>query len=367
MKKLLYITPRIDGAGGLPNVLSIKTNYLTNQWKYQITILTTNAQSTTYFYDFKKINIVNKKIKGKGIVYFYNFLQLVKRQIKLEKPDIIVVVDNGLKGLLLPYFIKTRQNKVVFEQHGYRYYKNIHNASFWTVLSQKAVTFFTNISISKVDHLVVLTPKSLCEWNLKRSCAIPNPLRFSNVEKSTLTNKKIIAVGRQVSEKAFDELLIIWKSIQLIYPDWKLEIYGQIDKNLGLQKLAEELEIDHSVHFFSPVKNIDEKFKQASICLMTSKHEGFGMVLIEAMACGLPCVAFDCPTGPAEIIADGENGFLVPLGQNEAFKNRVIQLIKNKDLRIKLGRKASLSVERFELNRVMQKWHQLYQTLNQNF
>ena len=361
MKNLLYITPRLDGSGGLPKMFSVKTKYLVEQLGYQITILTTNARSNSYFFDFSKATIRNQHIPGKGLFYFYNYLKIVKQQIKKQNPDIIVIVDNGLKGLLLPYFLKNKKNTLIFEQHGHRYYADFEeNSSFLKKIKQKILNSFVDISIAKVDQLVVLTPESKLEWKTKKCIAIPNPVCFAPFYHNALTQKRAIAVGRQVYEKGFDLLLAIWKQVVADYPDWILDVYGEKDQELGLEKLAKELHLEKNVHFHAPVLSIFEKYKEASVFLMTSRHEGFGMALIEAMACGLPCIAFDCPTGPREIIENGKNGFLIPMFDQNEYAIKVKEILENKDLRLQKGNQALQSVERFKLDVVMQQWDDLY-------
>lgn len=361
MKKLLYITPRLDGSGGLPKVFSIKTNYLVENYGYEIAVLTTNDRSTGLFFDFEKIKIINKKIKGKQLFYFINYVKIVKNTIQKQKPDIVIIVDNGHKGFFLSNFIQNLAPKIVFEQHGYRYHKKaIKKLGVFQRVKYSIVNYLIDMSVSKVDKFVVLTEESKSEWKTDKIVTIPNPIWFKPYLENKLQNKKAIAVGRIVYEKGFDILLKIWRKVIDKYPDWTLDIYGKNESDIDLKKLCKELNLTKNVTINAPVKNIDEKFKNASLFLMSSRHEGFGLVLVEAMACGLPCIAFDCPTGPREIISDAQNGYLVPMFDFDEYTTKTIKLIENIELRQQMGKNALESIRRFELEKIMEKWNSFF-------
>ena len=210
---------------------------------------------------------------------------------------------------------------------------------------------------------MTLSHASLQEWNVKNGLVIPNPLWFETTTFSDLKAKKVIAVGRHSYEKGLDRMLQIWQKVIQKHPDWTLEIYGKSNQNQELQKLSKTLNIDTNVVFFDPVKNINDKYREASILLMTSRTEGFGMVLIEAMAMGLPCVAYDCPCGPKAIIQNNENGFLIENGNIDSFVQQMELLIEDENLRIQIGKKAQESIKIYDLECIMQQWESLFENL----
>src|SRR5690606_404823 len=118
------------------------------------------------------------------------------------------------------------------------------------------------------------------------------------------------------------------------------------------------------VSFFEPVKNIEEKYLGSSVFAFSSRFEGFGMVLIEAMACGVPCVSFDCPCGPADIIRDGEDGFLVENGDVDGFTKRLLELIEDESLRVEMGRKAKQNVRRYLPEVIVPEWDVLFKSMH---
>jgi glycosyltransferase involved in cell wall biosynthesis len=125
--------------------------------------------------------------------------------------------------------------------------------------------------------------------------------------------------------------------------------------------LANALNIGNNATFFDPVKNINDKYSEASIMIMTSRTEGFGMVLVEAMASGLPCVAYDCPCGPRAIILNNENGFLVEDGNIDSFIQKLELLMEDEKLRIQMGINAQKSVKKYNLDAIMLQWNTLFE------
>lgn len=364
MKKLLYITPRIDGSGGLQHVFSIKTNYLQKHYGYDVTIVTTNAKSAQKFFDFSTIHQVSIKLKSSGFLYLLDYVRVVKNQIATLKPDVLIVVDNGWKGFFLPFFLRKMNVKIVFEQHGFRFHEAIEEQlSFIEKNKLSFLNRVANYTMSYVDAMVVLTESSKSEWKVKNIHTIPNPLWIEKQSFNSLENKVVISVGRHEFVKGYDLLLPIWKKVIQKHSDWKLHIFGDCNPELKLKELAQELNVQHTIVFHEPTLEIEKVYATASIYLMTSRHEGFGMVLLEAMACGLPCVAFDCPTGPAELIQNDFNGYLIQPFDLNAYAEKVIQLIEDSELRRKLGENGQQSSQKYQLSAVMEQWHQLFSGL----
>ena len=215
------------------------------------------------------------------------------------------------------------------------------------------------------NKFIVLTQGNTKEWHNKNIQVIPNPLSFypKNDEISILTNKKVLTVGKQSYQKGYDRLLQSWQLVNEKHPDWTLDIYGTISEAEKLKKLASQLNINKSVNFYSPIKNIAEKYKEASIYVMSSRYEGFGMVLTEAMAYGVPCVSFDCPYGPSDIISNGVNGFLVPNGDIPALSDKINKLIEDEPLRKSMGYKARIDVKRYLPDKIVSEWDQLFKDI----
>lgn len=362
--KLLYITNGTSGSGGLERVLAVKASYLADILNYNVHILTLNDGENAQFYEFSaNIKFHDVKAEGNPINYFFKYRNGIKKVLKEMQPDVISVCDDGLKGLLFPIFFGKRI-PVIYERHVSKQIENrIDSISFVQRLITRLKFGLMNFGASQFHKFVVLTKGNLNEWDLNNIVVIPNPLPFNNGEQSTLSNKKILVVGKQAYQKGYDRLLDIWNIVHQKYPDWQLEVYGKFDSNLKLEEKAEALEISNTVHFYPPVKNIQAKYAEAAIYVMTSRFEGFGMVLIEAMSFGVPCIAFDCPHGPADIIKDGEDGFLVANGAIDTFATKLMELMENKALRQQFGINALQHVNRFNVPKVVKKWDDLFQSL----
>lgn len=357
--KILYITPDIRNSGGIARVISLKANYLVSVLSYEVCILSENKTNLDFFYDFNPKIEWESSIYARNKLFFYwNYFRLIRKTIAQKKPDIIVVCD-AVAWIFLPWFINTKI-PILFETHVSISLKKILNNGLLSTIRSKIVQFFKKITARKFDKFIFETEAGSKEWNLENSKVIPNPISFVSQNLASLENKKAIAVCRHSYEKGIDRLLMIWKKVLENHPDWILDIYGQWDSNLHYQKMADGLEISQNVNFIAPTIDIKNRLNQASVFLMTSRSEAFGMVLIEAMACGLPCVAYDCPVGPSEIIENNQNGFLIEDNTTDFFVEKVELLINNKNLRLTMGKKASESAKKYNIDEIMQKWNDLF-------
>lgn len=364
MKNLLYITNAIHGSGGLERVLAVKTNYLINQYGYTISIVTLNSENIQPFYNFNnQINFYNINVSKNLFAYGLQYYKGIKKIIAMVNPHGISVCDDGLKGLLFPMLFG-KKIPVIYERHVSKLIEfKAENTPFYNRL-------FVKIKFKIMDYLggqfhkfILLTKGNCKEWNLKNIKVIPNPLPFNPIEKSTLKNKKVLAVGKQSYQKGYDRLLKIWKIAAEQFPDWQLEVYGTKNQLLGLEQMAVTLGLQKSVSFLDPIASIEAKYKEASIYVMSSRYEGFGMVLIEAMSFGIPCISFSCPHGPSDIIINDKNGFLIPDGDTHAFAAKLTELMGNYEKRKSMGAYSKNLVTAYNPKLVSEQWHKLFQSL----
>lgn len=362
--KLLYITPIINDSGGVSRVLSIKTNYLIEKWGYEIGILTQNNSNSPLFFPFNKnISLFDMTLKGNKISFLFQYKFQVEKTIKEFQPDVILVCDFGLKAFLLPFIIETKI-PIVFEAHGSKYNEQQKiNENPFSQLLHNLKYQYRNFCVKRFQVLVALSNESLNEWNSNNAVVIPNPIWIEKEWNYKSDSKKVIAIARHSYEKGLDRLLNIWKLVTQNQPDWKLEIYGNSYDTVSIYDLCKKLELESSVTFFEPVNAIDERLQEASIYAMTSRSEGQPMVLIEAMACGLPIIAYDCPIGPKSLITNNENGFLIEDGNEKQFVAKLLELMENEELRINISKKAYLEKEKYAIEPIMNHWDQLLQSL----
>lgn len=359
--RLLYLVPSVNQAGGVAKVLATKTDYFIQNFGYEVHIMTQNKGYETPFFEFNA-QIVWHDIERKGhfLSAIYTYKKQLQTIISQVQPDSIIVADNGLKGYLVPSLIG-KNLPLVFESHGSKYVnERPFTFPFLSRLWFRIGVFLKEWGAKTFDAFVVLNKESAQEWNSKNSMIIANPLSFKSDVAAPLDAKKVLAVSRNSYEKGLDRVLEIWSLLIQKHPDWELDIYGTLSPEKNLIPLANALGIGSSVRFYPPVSEVATLYANASVLVMTSRSEGLGLVLLEAMAFGLPCVAYDCPVGPRSIITDGVNGFLVEDGNVDAFVERLVLLFEDEKLRKSMGENAQKSMASYELNAIMNQWKALF-------
>ena len=358
--KILYITAEINGDGGVQKILATKTDYFIKNFDYQIDIISLNRGDNLFFEFNQKVNFHFIKLKSGRISKFLEYIKQVQKYIDFLKPDCIVVCDFGIKGFSIPLIIKTNI-PIIFEAHGSKFNESSdYKKTFFSNIFHNLKYKYKDFCASKFDFFVALSAESLKEWSLKNGYIIPNFLNDTNPVTSNLNSKKAITVARHSYEKGLDRLLKIWKLVVEKYPDWQLEIYGSKSGDLALQQLVVDYHLELNVNFHEPVKNIHEKYQESSMCLMTSRSEGFPMVILEALSFGLPVIAFDCPIGPRVLIENNYNGFLIPNGDIDFFKSKIMDLIENKQTAITMGINAKTSIKKYDIKPIMQLWQEFF-------
>lgn len=217
----------------------------------------------------------------------------------------------------------------------------------------------------KFDKVIVLSKNDLKSWRkyLNNVTYIYNPITINPKLVVDYRVKRAIAVGRIEYQKGFDYLVKVWTKVHDNYPNWQLDIYGGGAKNDidGLQKQIDASNLHGIVNIKGRTDDIAKAFSVHSIMILSSRYEGFGLVLVEAAACGLPLVSFDCEQGPSEIIEEGKNGYLVsPIGNINGMANAIYKLIQDENLRKSMGAKAKQMSEQFSLGKVYKEWLNLF-------
>jgi glycosyltransferase involved in cell wall biosynthesis len=362
--KLLYITNGINGAGGLERVLSLKASYLADFYGYEVTILSLNDNHIHPFYTFSdKIKMLSIAVAGNPLQYARSYREGVKKIVTVVQPDVISVCDDGLKAFFIPKILNN-SIPIIYERHVSKLIEMRHDFSLKKRIAIRAKWKAMEYLATDFKKFVVLTEGNTNEWvTLRNIEVISNPLSFYPENSSALDQKKVIVVGRQAYQKGYDLLLSAWEKVLKQQPDWKLEIYGKKDESQNLEFLVKELGITENVSFFNPEKNIEQKYLESSIYVMSSRFEGFGMVLIESMACGVPCISFNCKYGPSDIIQNGIDGYLVENGNTEALASAIVNLIKDETLRKTMGAKAKENVKRYLPKIIVKQWDELFKTV----
>ncbi len=363
--RLLYITNQICGAAGLERVLSIKAKLLAEAYHYDVHIITLNQGDMPLFYDFgNAITYHDIELPQNKLGYLKGYVKQLRSYVKKIQPDVISVCDDGLKGFFVPLLIG-KPCKMIYERHVSKEIEKENDTFKLLPWLKRKLTFnLMYFGGRYYDKFVVLTKGNLNEWPLKNTMVINNPLSFSDtVPRSTLTNKIVLAVGRHDYQKGYERLLESWRLVMQQHSDWKLHIYGKKNPSIKLDALAQTLNITNAVSFFDPVKDISNVYQNSSIFALSSRYEGFGMVLTEAMVHGVPCVSFDCPYGPSDIIDHDVNGVLIKNGDTEAFAKALSKLMSNEDLRLQMGQAAKEKASHFKPEKILNEWDALFRSL----
>ncbi|MGV8947457.1 MAG: glycosyltransferase family 4 protein [Lutibacter sp.] len=357
--RLLYITNGITGSGGLERVLSVKASMLAEEFGYEVHTLSLNEIGLDPFFSFSNtVQQLSIEVEGNPIQYFLQYKNGIQKVVNEIQPDLISVCDDGLKGFFLPVLIKTKA-KWIYERHVSKLIEISGTENKIELLKTKAKWFIMELAGKRFNKFVVLTPGNITEWpGLKNIVVLPNPLPFEPTAFASLENQRVICVGKISFQKGQDVLLNVWEIVHKRFPQWQLQLYGK-----GNEDFLNTLYLKNNVSHYLPAKNIVSKYAESSIYVMSSRFEGFGMVLIEAMSCGLPVVSFDCPHGPKDIIANGEDGFLVENGNIKDFADRVMTLMENMELRKEMGANARRNVQRFAAHQIVAKWDALFRNL----
>ena len=233
-------------------------------------------------------------------------------------------------------------------------------STIYAILNRK---IYLNIVEKRADAVVTLTKGDALEWkNAKRVEIIPN---FSIMPICNLSNgesKRVIAIGRLEWQKGYDKLIDIWKLVSPTHSDWQLDIYGEGSLEADLKKRINEAGlINVTIHPFT--HNISQEYAKSSIQVLTSRFEGFSLVLLEAMRHGLPCVTFDCPFGPKELIDDNKCGYVIENDNINQFAERLNYLIDNQQVRKRFAKEALMKSRKYNVDNIMNLWKELFNSL----
>ena len=379
--KIVYCTPALYSAGGTERVVSLKANYFADVLGYDVTIIVTEGKnSNSFFHLSDKVEVINLGLNFEEIwnvsfiekVFLYlkkqrKYKKLLKRELMRIRPDITITTLRREINFINEINDGSRK---IGEQHLSRSNYRRTDPRFTNICEKFFYRWWKNrivYSLTKLDKLVVLTPDAASEWSeIKNIMMIPDPLPIKVESCSTRSSKRVITVGRYSYEKGYDLLLKVWSIVEKKFSDWQLDIFAMGDPTPYV-KMMDDLSIDKKrCHLNSSVVDVEDEYMKSSILVQPSRTEGFGLVIVEAMSCGLPVVSFDCENGPRSVITNGEDGFLIPPFDVEMFANSLMRLMSDDDLRESMGEKGKQNSQRYDIDIVGQQWKQLFDELMQN-
>lgn len=375
--KIIYCTHSTYNPGGMERVLYNKVKYFSEQMHWDVTVVTTDQHNRLPFYPFPEsvrmidlgINYSEDNVKRTfGKIYGYlkkrkKHRRLLEELLMQEKADIVVSLYPS-ESSFIPY-IKDGSRKVL-EIHYCKFFRLQYGRKGLLGAIDKWRTWQDERIVRRFDKFVVLTNEDRGYWgNLPNIEVIPNAAMFVADRYSDVSVKRVIAVGRLDYQKGFDRLIQAWEIVNKSgkYDDWRLDIFGQGDWKDMLQGMIDKKGLNGSAFINKPTKNIGDEYANSSMLVMSSNYEGFPMVMIEAMACGLPVVAFDFKCGPKDIIRNEENGLIIHNGDIKALADGIMKLMEDTENRKRMSLNARKIVDTYSEKAVMEKWIGLFNNL----
>lgn len=317
-------------------LIHLDVNYYADDWKSKFHLL-------------KGIIIKRRKHK-----------QFLTKILKEINPNIVISVGQSEK-----YFLPEIKGKwkTIREFHYDKFYRIRKANSFLKKIVARLINFYDyNYKIRKYDHIVVLTERDFYNWRKNdKVVIIPNMVQCK-IGEYIQDSKTIVTVGRIEKEKNQASLIRVVAPILKQYSDWKLEIYGKGSEIGNLKNLINLLDLNKNIFLKGEIKDPSKAFSNSSIFVLTSLYEGFGLVIIEAMAYGVPVVSYNSPCGPAEIIQHNKNGIIIELNNEVELGNSIKYLIQNKEERIRLGQEGKKRYFDFVPENIYPKWIKLFNT-----
>ena len=375
MKKIIYIIGGLYQPSGMGQVMSCKVNYLADHTNWQMYVVLTERPDMPFFYKLSpKVKFVNFDVNFDELDTM-SLLKKVrayhKKQSKYKKmltsylmevrPDITVTavrreinfindVPDGSKKI----------GEIHFEKQFYRHFDKPYLPSFVNVWITKKWQGGLTKQLARLDTFVILTEEDARNWDmLKNKTVIPNPLtKYPDVH-SSQNNKIVISVGRYDPVKGFDMLIDAWAIVASKHPDWKLKIVGPGERNPYLEQVK-RLCLEEHISCMGASDRVYDEMAEASFYVLSSRSEGFGLVLVEAMAVGLPCVAFSCSPGPRSIVSHLKNGILIEKDNVQKLAEAICYMIECDAKRETFSKQASKDSENYRVETIMQKWIALF-------
>lgn len=367
--KVVYCILGTFNSGGMERVLCNKANWLVERAGYEVCIVTTDQKGRTPFFEFSpKIRMYDLQVnytdlQGKNFVAktagFLRKQKLHQKKLQSLLDEIRADVVVSMFGPEVSFLYRMRDgSKKVLEIHFSKYFRLQQQRGGVWWLADKWRTWKDQKYIRQYDKFVVLTQEDKAYWgNLPNIEVIYNAATFTPTETARLENKRVLSVGRLTFQKGYDMLLDAWAKVHARHPDWKLTIVGSGEEHDALRQQIGRLGLTETVELKAPTSQIQEEYLSSSIYVLSSRYEGLPMVLLEAMRCGLPAVAFACKCGPRDIISDQRDGLLVKEGDITGLANAICQLIEQPFLREQMGEAAVCKVQqKFDEQRIMNQW-----------
>ena len=376
--KIVYCIPSLYMAGGVERVVTLKANFFAEKYGYDVTIITTDGEDKEYFFPLSsKVNVINIGIHFEEM-WHHSFLRRLCMYIPKER-KYKLLLGKELNRIKADVTISVLRREINFltklndgsKKVGEIHINKAHFRNFAPNHTNPIKQLFSRCwmrglvkKLKELDRFVVLTELDRKDWNdIPNVEVISNPLPFYPNLDGVVRKKRVIAVGRYYDEKGYDLLLQAWAKVEKVASDWELDIYGDGNKPV-YENIVNSLNIDpRRCRLNNSISDVQKEYLNSSFFVCSSRFEGFCMGIIEAMACGLPVVAFDCLWGPRSIISSGEDGLLVENGNVEKLAETILSLIRHPEKISEMGMNARKNVQRFNIDVIAEKWKHLFESL----
>ena len=377
--KIVYCLNSIRGVGGMQRVTIVKANALAEIDGNEIFVIVTDNKNASEVDKLSsKVRLIDLNInyydgdKGRSkianiIVYKQKLRQhrhALEDTLRELKPDVVVSVGGFEKYILLS--MKKRTWKLVREFHFERNYRQKHSKTAFDKLLATATDFYDfHFKEKKYDRIILLTEEDRQRnWKgWKKTIVMPNPVSFKCDEPSPLKDKCVVMVGRIDPIKNCGSMVNAFRIVVDRYPDWILRIYGDGSEKQRIEQQIADMGLQENVLLMGYSSDVRDVYRHSSASVLTSRSEGFPMAMIESLECGVPVVSYKCPCGPQEIITDGKNGFLVPVGDEQAMADRICQLIEDENLRVSMGALAKAKAQDYQIETIIKRWMGIFREI----
>ena len=376
--KICYCTPAVYSAGGVERVVTFKASYFAEVYHYDVTIIVTEGNGRDSFFPLSdKVKVVNLNLGFEELwkvsflkkIFLYlgkqfKYQRMLKSELLRIRPDITISVLR--REINFINSIPDGSHKIGELHVNRSNYRNFTSRDS-NLLKRFFACFWMNDLIKhlkKLDRMVVLTEDAKNDWpELSNILLIPDPIPFKIDRVSTLTSKRVVSIGRYAYEKGNDLLLKAWAKVEKSCTDWILDIYG-MGNQAPYRALMHDLGIDEArCHLHGSLTDVKDVYLDSSVFTLPSRFEGFGLVIIEAMACGVPVVAFDCENGPRNIISSNQDGILVRPFDIDKYAESLLRLMKDDQLRFQMGNRAYESSKYYSIESIALQWKELFEEL----
>ena len=360
MKKICFFSGDITRSGGTERVSTVIANQLVKNKKFNICFLSLWENNDKLFYTLndkiKRYTLFEKVTSGKRIL---TYVHRLRKFVKSNNIDVLIDIDGILDLYSIPALRGVKCKLISWEQ--FSFYVNPY-------VGYRKIT--RKWAAKKADAFVVLTEEDRKNYerevNVKGILRrIYNPIEIGNGEDIcyNMKSKIIISAGTLNYNKGFDMLIDVAKIVLKKHNDWRWVVCGEGEERKRLEEKIEKNNLTENLILKGNVSNIEEYYRKSAIFVLTSRTEGFGLVLTEAKKEGLPCVSFRCPAGPSEIILDDINGYLLDCFDIEQMAEKINQLIENQDIRKKFSDNSMVGTEKFNIDKISEQWMELIEQI----